>query len=56
MIKTVSLKDVKKSKGKTDWNYLKSSKEIPVNDPDSPPMKEHELRELKKAEKIEQGR
>ena len=48
MKKTVKLKDVKSSKGKTDWNYLKKS-ESEVHDAEAPPLSQSELMQMRRA-------
>lgn len=48
MKKTVKFKDIKSSKGKTDWNYLKKS-DTEIHDADAPPLSQAEPMQMKRA-------
>lgn len=53
MKKAIKLKDVKASKGKTDWNYLKKS-EPEIHDPEAPPLSQSELMQMRRANSLEE--
>lgn len=50
MKKKIKVENIKSSKGKTDWNYIKSS-DVEVNDINAPALTQAELNQLKKAKK-----
>ena len=55
MKKTIKIEDIKNSKGKTDWNHLKSEEESLVVDPESLPLTQHEVGQLKPLNKSKQS-
>jgi len=44
----IKLNEITRSKGKTDWGYLKRNKEPKINDLNAPILTDYELNQLKK--------
>lgn len=51
MKKTVKIKEIENSKGKTDWKHLKKSDSPEVNDPEAPVLTDYEISQLEKVNK-----
>ncbi|MGI9283650.1 MAG: hypothetical protein ACR2PX_29090 [Endozoicomonas sp.] len=51
MMKKVKLSEVKKQKGKTDWNHLRKDEISPPIDPEAPELNIQQLAQMKPSKK-----
>lgn len=55
MKKTVKFKDIKNTKGKSDWNHLKKS-DVEIHDVDAPPISQAQLMEMQRVKPTKPSR